>query len=172
MLTVGTVFLYGENGVCRVEEIRRETVRGQEGDYYILKPLYNGRSTIHVPVDSAFLKRKMRRILTESEARELARTAPQETVEWIPNDAERETYFRKVLTDCDRRELIRMLKTIYCRRKELTAIGRRLHTADEAAWHSAEKIVREEMALVLRLEPDEVMNFLFAQQEPRSASLS
>ena len=65
-----------------------------------------------------------------------------------------------------------MLKTIYCRRKELMATGRRLHSADEAAWHSAEKIIREEMALVLQLEPECVMEYLFGEREALSSAVN
>ncbi len=170
MLSIGTVFLYGTNGVCRVDEIRREKIRGEEQDYYILTPLFTRGSTIHIPVDSAYLREKMRPILTPEQARELAQRAPYEPTEWIADDTERGNRFRQIIADCDRRELIRMPKTIYCRRRELSAIGRRLHSADENAWRSAEKIVREEMAHVLHLEPEKVMSFLFEREETAIAN--
>ncbi len=170
MLSIGTVFLYGTNGVCRVDEIRREKIRGEEQDYYILTPLFSRTSTIHIPVNSAYLREKMRPILTPEQARELAQRAPYEPTEWIADDAERGDRFRRIIAECDRRELIRMLKTIYTHRRELIAIGRRLHSADEIAWRYAEKIVREEMAHVLKLEPEKVMAYLFERDQAAPAN--
>jgi len=165
MLSVGTVFLYGTNGICRVDEIRKEKVRGQEQDYYILTPVFSQGSTIHVPVNSGYLRAKMRTILTPEQALDLAQRASAEPVEWIADDNERGNRFRQIIADCDRLELVRMLKSIYSRRKELSAIGRRLHAADETAWRTAEKIVREEMAVVLKLEPENVMTYLFEREK-------
>ncbi len=169
MLAIGTEFLYGTNGVCRVDEVRREKIRGQEQDYYILTPLFSRGSTIHIPVDSPFLKEKMRPLITPAQARELARRASEEPAEWIADDNQRGEEFRRIIEDCDRTELVRMLKSIYCRRTELTARGRRLHAADENVWRTAEKIVREEISTVLGMDPSQVMPFLFEGKEPDPA---
>lgn len=164
MLPTGSIFLYGDSGVCRVQEIRRERFKNRgEQDYYILKPVYRADATLHVPADGDVFARRMRPLLTRDEAQSLVREIPALEPDWISDDKARAEHFRQVISDCDRRELLRMVKTVYHRRRELLAMGRRLHSVDEALWHSAEKIVREEMAFVLDMEPDGVLKALFGQ---------
>ena len=172
MLTIGTIFLYGENGVCRVEDIRRETFHGQEREYYVLKPVYNGSSTIHVPVDSPVLKERMRPILTQEEVLELAQCAPQQEAYWISNDAQRGEHFKEILSECNRLEILRMLKSVHLHRRELISNGRHLRAADENVMRRAEKIVREEVALVMDMNPDEVMTYLFENEQRPAATKS
>ena len=164
MLSTGSVFLYGDSGVCRVQEIRRERFKNRgEQDYYILKPVYRPNATLHVPADGDIFARRMRPLLTRDEAQALVQDLPGLETDWISDDKARAEHFRQVISDCDRRELLRMVKTVYRRRRELLAMGRRLHSVDEALWHSAEKIVSEEIAFVLEKEPDGVLKELFGQ---------
>jgi CarD family transcriptional regulator len=109
----------------------------------------------------------MRKLLTPDEVRALADTAPEAEPYWIANDIQRGEHFRKVLSECDRCELIRLLKSLHTRRQELSGCGRHLRTADQNIMKRAEKIVREEVSLVMHIDPDDVMPYLF---EGRSAS--
>ena len=53
MYPVGSLLVYGRNGVCRVREIatKARQWRGPERLYYTLKPLYT-TETIIIPVDT------------------------------------------------------------------------------------------------------------------------
>lgn len=163
MLPIGEVFLYGENGVCRVEDIRSETFHGKKQTYYVIKPVNSASSTIHVPVDSEFFKNKVRTILTQDEIMELAKKVSDFDPYWIDNDNERSQYFKQVISDCDRLDILRLLKSIHTHREKLSANGRKLRASDEAIAKRAEKMVREEVSMVMEIPPDEVFPFLFEE---------
>ena len=59
-LEIGSVWVYGSKGVCRVESIQRERFGSQERDYYCLTPLADGKSQIFVPVDSDRIEKTVR----------------------------------------------------------------------------------------------------------------
>ena len=46
------ILVYGNNGVCRLTDIRRESFTDQPEMYYILSPVFDERSTIYVPTES------------------------------------------------------------------------------------------------------------------------
>jgi len=163
MLSIGEIFLYGENGVCRVEDIRSETFHKQEQTYYIIRPLSSASQTIHIPVDSTFFKNKMRRIISPDEIKELARDIGCTKPYWIDNDNERGQHFRQVLSECDRRSILHLLKSIHAHKEELTESGKKLRASDEAIAKRAEKIICEEVSIVMNIDPEEVFPFLFEE---------
>jgi len=163
MLSIGEIFLYGENGICRVEDIRNETFHKQQQTYYIIRPMNNTSQTIHIPIDSEVFKSKVQPIITRDELFGLARDIGNADPYWIENDSERSQHFRKVLSECDRRSVLHLLKSIHNRRAKLAANGKKLRASDEAFVKRAEKIVCEEVSMVMDIEPDRVFSFLFEE---------
>lgn len=163
MLSIGDIFLYGENGVCRVEDIRNETFHKQEQTYYIIRPLNSTSQTIHVPVDSTFFKSKIRPLVSPEEIIKIALEVNDSKPYWIDNDNERNQHFKKILSDCDRCSVLHLLKSVHVRKEELAANGKKLRSSDEDIVKKAEKMVCEEVSMVMNIEQDRLLPFLFEE---------
>ncbi len=163
-IQIGSYVMYGKSGVCRVEDIRKETFGKDSADYYILKPVFDKMSTIYVPVNNPALQQNMRQVLTPEEIYALIRSMPElEDSQWIHDPRERNAFFKDVLQRGDRGELIQIIKTLYHHQKDATSHGKKLHAADDAIMKKAEKMLYDEFALVLCIAPDEVVPFITEQ---------
>lgn len=159
---VNDLVSYKTSGVCRISEIKECTFGGVCGEYYILNPVYDGKSVIFVPVDSP-LSDKMRKLLTKAEVDEIIDTMPQDAFDWIENDRERSEKIKEVTTSGDRARIARMIKTLWLRRKALAERGKKLRITDEAALHSAEKILYDEFAYALGIAREDVPAYIEAK---------
>ena len=51
MFEVGDRVFYGVVGVCEVEDIAAPPIKGIDGKYYYLQPVYDDKGIIYSPVD-------------------------------------------------------------------------------------------------------------------------
>ncbi len=165
MYKINDTILYGAHGACRFEGLIRRQFNGIQNDYYVLKPVSGDNSTIYVPVRNEKLVGKMRPVLSEEELRALIKQIPAEDSLWIENEQERKEKYHSILSSGDRLGLVRIIKGLYFHQKEQKAKGRKLHSVDEHFFKEAEKILYDEFALVLHIEPEEVLPFLLEQLE-------
>lgn len=107
----------GSKGVCVVEEITTLDIAGvdKKREYYILKPLYLSSSTVYIPVDTA--EGSMRKVLAHEEAESLIRQIPEIPLITIANDKLLEQEYKNCLKACNCQDLIRIIKTIYLRKR-------------------------------------------------------
>ncbi len=91
MFETGDYIIYGNNGVCRVEDIGTLDISGvQKGQlYYTLQPVYSKGSKVFTPVNND--KVIMRPILTESEAKKIIDGIGEIDELWIEDDAKRDS---------------------------------------------------------------------------------
>ncbi len=164
MFEVNSYVVYGMQGACRICERRRENLTGEEKDYYILSPIDDPKMVIYVPVDSQTLTAQMRPLLSPEEIDLLISKACEEgTLEWIHDSRTRSEHFRNILQSGDRHNLFRLLRTIYLRRAEQEAQGRKLYAADELVYEKAARLLHGEIALSLRIRPEEVQDYIRAR---------
>lgn len=164
MFRIGDTVLYGMDGVCTVTDITTRVFNKEKMEYYVLTPVHNGRSTIYVPVGSPAAASKMRPVLNADEIRAILAALPQEAcTDWIADENARRTHFRSTLQAGDRREIIKMIKTIYLHGQAQKANGRKLHHADEVMMKDAEAVLYDEFAYVLGIRPDEVLPFIMGE---------
>ena len=160
MFNKGDVVSYGATGVCSISGECVQKVKGENRKYLVLKPVYSPNSTVYVPLDNGELLSKLKSLMTLEEAQELIKELPNETADWIDNDAKRAEEFEKILTGGDKKKLAGLVRALYVHRKEQLAKGRRLHAADEAFFRNAEKVLFEEFAAALGIQPNEVLSFI------------
>jgi CarD family transcriptional regulator len=161
MVRVNDVVLYGIDGICHVTGLATKTVAGKPVEFYVLKPVSQETSTIYVPVANEALVGRMQRLLSLDEAMELIRSIPGEETFWIEDDLKRRTTYGQILQGGDRREILRVIKTLYLRAEQLKQDRRKMHSADERLMKEAEKRLYDEFAHVLRIEPGQVLPFIF-----------
>lgn len=167
MFEVGSMVLYGSDGVCTVQSVVHKDVGGVSGEYYVLEPVYRKKSTVFVPLDNERLTGRMRNILSAEELFELIEAVPQEPLLWIEDEAERKATYRGVITRGDCMELMRLVKTLKLHREKQEERGKKLHACDDRYLKTAEKMINDEFALVLGIEPDQVQAYLAERLEPR-----
>lgn len=156
MFSIGQTVLYGSNGVCVVDGVTEKQIGKNKLEYYVLKPVCAGTSTLFVPTANEQLVKKMRRVLTEDEANKILDHLP-DCGEWNDNKVERSEAFRNVISGGDCVELIRLIRLIHSHEKEQVAKGKRLHMSDERFLKEAEKMIGEEFSIVLHTGRDTVL---------------
>ena len=160
MFTQGETVIYGTNGVCRIDGVTQMDLTGEKKDYYVLKPVFNGRSTLFVPVDNETLVGRMRPLITEAGIRALAKKFPSIKPLWIDDEDERKARCAAALAENDRETALALIKAIREHRDRQFSIGKKLHVADERFLKDAEKLLREEASFVLGIDYDSVLPFL------------
>ena len=67
----------------------------------------------------------------------------------VGNDRDRESVYRTAIRTCDPRELVRIIKTVYLRRKDRLASGKKRIIVDEKYFQIAEDQLYQELAYAL-----------------------
>lgn len=160
--TKGELVVYGTNGICIVDDIQKMAfpMETEEHTYYVLRPVGNKNSTLFVPADREELVSKMRALLTREEIDGVLSETGNAVMEWIENKNERANAFRSIMNDGKTEELLRLLRCIHMRKMALAELGKRLASSDENVLLSAEKLVREEFAFVLRISEGELGEYI------------
>ena len=149
MYNKGDHVVYGSNGPCLVTNITRMSMPGSEEKrrYYVLQPMNSPSSTIYSPIDNERVN--MRPILSRKAARELLNEV--EGIEELEVESEkvREIVYKEVLRECDPRQFVAMIKTLYKKRDERIAQGRKFTAIDEKYLREVMNMLCIELSLAL-----------------------
>lgn len=149
---IGTYVLYGKTGVCLIKE--QTTIGG--GQYYVLNPISDSRSSVFVPCDNAVLTERMRPLLSCEEIDALLSDADDVKLAWVDDRNERMMLFRTIIGSGDRRELVRLLCCLMRKKQERLALGKRLSSMDDNYLQECVRLVQEEFSMVLGISAAEV----------------
>ena len=160
MFQIGEYVVYGSTGVCKVVDIGPMNLPGVDKNrkYYTLEPAYSKGSKVFTPVDNN--KNVIRPILTEDEANQLIEEIDELENIWIADERKRETVYKEVIARCDCKELMRVIKTIYERKKERMDAGKKITVSDGKYFKMAEDNLYNELSITYQLEPDEVKKYV------------
>ncbi len=155
MFEKGSYVTYRSEGVCVIIDIRREDFGAGNGaeDYYILAPISDMKSTVFVPVNNERLVGFMRGLLGADELNAVIGELKDKRMEWIPESRARNTAFKQIISQGDRRELIVLLNTLYDKIDEMKEIGKRAGTTDQGAIAKAERLICEELMITTNFTP-------------------
>jgi RNA polymerase-interacting CarD/CdnL/TRCF family regulator len=126
------------------------------GQYYVLAPISDSRSSVYVPCDNEMLVARMRPLLTREEIDCLLSDADEVKLAWVDDRNERGLMYRTTLSSGDRKELIRLLCCLMRKKRERIDIGKRLSTMDENTLQECVRLVQEEFSMVLDIAVNEV----------------
>ena len=126
MFAVNDYIVYGNHGVCKVENIGTVSLAMVDKNkiYYTLRPVYKSEAVVYAPVENA--KSVIRPVLTREDADKLIEEIPSLESVWIGNEKERELQYKAALRSCDCRELIRIIKTLYHRKMDRIKDGKKV----------------------------------------------
>lgn len=160
MFEVGEFIVYGNKGVCQIEEISHVDIPGATKDrlYYVLHQIENGSSKIYVPTDNE--KTAMRRVITKEAAEDLLRRMPEIEELRVADDKQREAMYKSVIHTCDYNQWVSMIKTLYFRKQERTSQGKKVTALDERYLKAAENELYSELAFALGIPKGEILQYM------------
>ena len=160
MFESNDLIIYQSEGVCRVlgmEEL--DMMRdGRKKSYYVLSPLKNPNSKIYSPMDNS--KLSLRKIMTPDEVTKLLKEIPECELLWIDNEKQRESVYKSAVKSTECKEWIRIIRTVYQRKKNRIASGKKMTATDERYFKIAKALLYEELAVVLGKEESEMEEYL------------
>ena len=131
--------------------------------YYQLEPVYSKGSRIFVPVGSD--KLVMRKLVSAEEVEALMNEIPSIETMWIANEKKREEQYREAARKYDCREWIRIIKTIYQRKRSRIEQGKKITYIDEKYMKIAEDNLYGEISIPLGISPDRVEEYIKKRME-------
>lgn len=160
MFEAGEYIIYGNSGVCRVEEITKMAAPGSKEDrlYYALEPVYEKGCRLYTPVDNP--KVTMRPILTKQEADVLIGRIKEIDLLWVNDERNREQIYKEAICTCNCEEWVRIIKTLYLRKKSRLAEGKKVTGSDAKYLHMAEEKLYGELSIVMGIPKDEMEEFI------------
>ncbi len=160
MWNLSDTVVYGSFGVCEIVDIREQDFCGENKIYYILKPLFDSKTTLHVPSFNEKLMSKIKPVLDKNEALTLIKKIPEITPFWVDNDKQRIEEYKEILESGKREALISIIKALYIRRDELTQKGKKMRSSDEYIFSDAQTLFENECAYIFSLKKENVRNFI------------
>lgn len=163
MFEKGEYIVCNNIGVCLVEDVTKKNMDGipQDKVYYILQPLDCRDSKIYSAVDNQ--KMTMRRILSMEEVAKLMGKLSDMDVISVDNEKRREEIYKKTLQQCECISWAKLIKTIYCRKKEKMSQGKKITATDTKYLKKAEDYLYHELAISMKLEPMEVKKQILSE---------
>lgn len=158
MFLKGEKVVYGQTGVCIIEEIcEKELIKNQKRLYYVLKPINQENNTIYAPVESE--KVVIRAVITKEEAEELISKIP-EIVKSKNELSDSKEEYRNCLSTHRCSDLVKLTSQIYNKRKAALENRKKLGLVDEKYMHLAESLLFGELACALEIPVEEVKNYI------------
>ena len=159
MFAIGETVVHDSDGICTVAEIGTldMTHISKERQYYTLIPLYDKGSKLFIPVDAAG---SLRAAMDEKAVRKLLEALPEiEPVE-IQDEKRRELEYKAAIRSGDCKRVIQIIKTIYLRQEKRMEDGKKITEVDERYFRMAEDKLYGEIALAMKMEKSEVLDYI------------
>ncbi len=102
----------------------------------------------------------MRPVISRQEARKLVKEIPSIELLVITDEKKREERYKETMRTCDCREFVSIIKTIYTRKQERLAEGKKVTASDEKYFNMAEDKLYGELAIALGMEKCKVKEFI------------
>lgn len=159
MFNIGEKIVYGQTGVCVVEDIsEKELIKNVKKQYYTLRPVFRSNNTIYAPVDNKNVF--MRKIISANEANQFIKSIPE-----IRRDALADTEntdYKAELETHNCRELAFIAFKVRNKKQEARRQNRKLGFSDEKYLKIAEDLLFGELAVALGAEPDEIQSIIYS----------
>lgn len=152
--------IYARRGVCIIEDITLKEFGGTMKQYYVLRPVYQKKSCIFVPVDNDSLSSKMIRLVTPDEIRQYIRRLPTLPAMWDERANIRQDRYREIMEAKNRLQILNMIRSIHMHREKLAEKGKKLYAFDEHALKDAESLIYDEFAYVLNMDREQVSPYI------------
>lgn len=161
MFQKGDYIIYGNTGVCQVEDIcTPDGISAASNDklYYRLTPVY-GQGTIYIPVDTSIY---MRPVISREQALQLISDIPAIQADTFCSRDQRilaEHYKEKIHShECE--TLIQLIKTLYQKTQTVTKQRKRPCQTDLQYMKKAEELLHGEISVALGIPLEKVPDYI------------
>lgn len=160
MYKIGEFIVYGNEGVCRVDDISELSIGGSsEGKtYYTLKPMHDN-GTVFTPIDTNVF---MRPIISYEEVHKLIEQIP--SIKEIDHDKmsvrELQEYYKKLLKNHDCMDLLTVMITLREKKNTANDNGKKLNQMDDKFMRTAKSFIENEFSIVLGIEKEDVESYI------------
>ncbi len=160
MFEIGTYVVYGNTGICKIEDVTTLDIPGAnaERQYYVMSPIREQGSRDYLPVDNT--KVVLREVISKDEALQLIDNITEIGLLEVDNDKLREEKYKELARRSDCASWITIIKTIYLRKQERIAQGKKITATDDRYYKMAVEHLYSELGFALDKEPSEVEEFI------------
>lgn len=155
MFHIDEYVMHVTGGICQVKGISPLEISGADKNrsYYLLVPIRDKSGKVYVPVDNDVAVRK---VITDSEARELIEEIPSIEEISIDNDKLREARYKEAIKGCDPKDLVKVLKNLNTRRNKRIREGKKTTATDDKYFKICEDNLLNELAFALGKDKSEM----------------
>lgn len=160
MFQQGEYVIYGNNGICLIQDITTLNIPGVNKDrqYYLLKPVYASGSTVYTPVDTA--ETSLRHALSKDEADSLIRSIPDIPPIPLTDEKTLEKTYKEYMRSNSCKAWVQLIKTIYLRKERRIMKGYKVTALDNRYFNLAETSLYGELSIALGKPRDEVKSYI------------
>lgn len=158
MLEIGTIVVYGVEGVCKISGVEKLCFAGLDTakDYYVLEHIDNSNGKFYVPVDNELLMAKMQKLFTYEEVMELIK-ADLSLPEWIDDNKQRSKFYKEELSSYDNTRIFALAKMLYLAKSDKE---KRFYVMDEEALKKVSSALYSQLSCVASLTREELLPFI------------
>ena len=150
--------MYGNTGVCKIEDIGPLSIGSSDKEYYTFVPVSGRNSKLYTAVDSD--KVVIRPIMTKQESDALINEMEEIDALRIGDEKRREEIYKETMRTCDCKEWVRIIKTLYSRKMDRLSRGKKVTSSDERYLQMAEENLFGELAFSLQMPKEKVGEFI------------
>lgn len=159
MFKIADKVVYGETGVCIIEDIcEKEFIKNQKKMYYVLRPVQANGNIIYAPLENN--KIAMRKIITKDQAKALIKQIPSivENME-ATDDLTFQDYKNEIISH-NPDKLVELTARIYNKKRVVSLQKKRLNAIDEKYMKIAENLLFGELAEALEIPIEDVPKYI------------
>lgn len=160
MFQKGEYVIYGNNGICLVQDITTLDIPGVDKNrkYYLLKPVYMSGSTVYTPVDTA--ETSLRHALSREEADKLIQSIPEIPLIPLTDEKALEKTYKEYMRSNNCKAWVALIKTIYLRKERRIMKGYKVTALDNRYFNLAEASLYGELSIALDKPRDEIKSYI------------
>ena len=160
MYQVGDRVVYGIHGVCTVIDREQLVVDRKTVSYLVLEPLGQEGTRCMVPIHNDAAMKKVHPMLTPKTLEAVIHSDEVRADCWNRDENARKQSYRELITSGDSVGQMRMVHTLYQHRKTQIQAGKKVHLADENFLRDVEKLLTDEISVVMDLPVDQARAYL------------
>lgn len=149
MYKIGEFVVYGNEGVCEVEEISKlnSPITNKMTNYYKLKPL-NRNGNVFAPVDANM---SIRLAITSKEINEIVNDIDEirKTRYDIKNTRELQTHYKTLLNSQEFVDMLKAMISLNNKKEDLSKTNKKLGQIEEKFFRIAKERIEEEFSVAL-----------------------
>ncbi len=155
MFEISEKVVYGVLGACEIVDIATPPIKGIEGNYYFLQPIYDSKGIIYSPVDGNHTL-AMRTIISHNKAEELVERAKNCKEDDALNEKISPSQYDDMIKSQDVDILLHMVRFLYDTKIERAKDLRKMKSIDSRMLTMAKKLLYGELAVALERDLQEV----------------